>query len=254
MNSIILCEGQDDLWFISYFLHKTDGWIMDNNYKSLWTNYKIPQNKASRKVVYMKKDNNGVAIWSVGGKNSFAEPLHIIIEKFVKEIPSKALDSILVVRDRDNDNETEILAGMAKIIKDGLSLKNKITTICDIECSNGEIAHTQITPVIFPFDEDGAIETLLMNAVKEKSEGGKIIYKEAQKYVSFLENNDDVRENYLKNARLILKAKYSSMIAITNPDHSTGLFMDMMLATPWEKSAYVQEHFNVIIKSITSLK
>ena len=254
MNSIILCEGQDDLWFISYFLHKTDGWLMDNNYKSLWTNYKIPQNKASRKVVYMKKDNNGVAIWSVGGKNSFAEPLHIIIDKFVKEIPSAALDSIVVVRDRDNDNETEILAGMAKIIKDGLSLKNKITTICDVECSNGEIAHTQITPVIFPFDEDGAIETLLMNAVKEQNEGGSIIYEEAQKYVSFLENNDDVRENYLKNARLILKAKYSSMIAITNPDHSTGLFMDMMLATPWEKSAYVQEHFNVIIKSITSIK
>ncbi len=167
MKSIILCEGQDDLWFISYFLHKTDGWIMDNN-KSLWKNYKIPQNKASRKVAYMKKDNNGVAIWSVGGKDSFAEPLHI------------------------NDDENEILAGIAESIKDDLSLKNKIPTTCDIECSNGEIAHTQITPVIFPFYEAGAIETLLMNAVKEQNEGGSIIYEEAQKYVSFLENNDEI--------------------------------------------------------------
>ncbi|SHK51492.1 Protein of unknown function [Selenomonas ruminantium] len=253
MKSVILCEGQDDLWFISYFLHKIDGWMMDNG-KSLWTSYKIPENKSGRKVIYMKKDNDGVAIWSVGGKDSFAEPLHIIIDKFVKEIPSASPESVVIVRDRDNDDEKEILAGMAENIIDGLSLQNNTSTMCNIECPNGEIASTKITPVIFPFYEQGAIETLLMNAVKEKNESGKIIYEEAQKYVSLLENNDDVRKNYLKSTRLVLKAKYSSMIAITNPDHSTGLFKDMMLSTPWEKSAYVQKHFNVILKAITPLK
>lgn len=250
MKSIILCEGADDLWFISYYLYKIDGWSIKNA-ESLWKEYKIPGNGIHRKVSYMRKNNNGVAIWSVGGKDSFKEPLHITIDKFVKEIPSVALDSIVVVRDRDNDNENDILNSMAKNIKDGLLLRNGISTMCHIECSNGETASTKITPVIIPFKEEGAIETLLMNAVREETKSGEIIYETAQKYVSLLENHQEVKDYHLKNSRLILKAKYSSMIAITNPDHSTGLFQDMMLSTPWEKSTYVQKHFNVILKAIT---
>ena len=250
MKSIVLCEGPDDLWFISYYLHKVDGWV-NTKAESLWRNYRIPQDNIHRKVSYMKKEDNGVAVWSVGGKDSFSEPLHIIIDKFVKEIPSSSLESIVIVRDRDNDNEKTILDNIAKNIKDGLHLQNRISTTCSFECPNGEKTSTKITPVIIPFSEDGAIETLLMNAIKGKTQSGTSIFEAAQEYVSLLENQEEVRENYLKNNRLILKAKYSSMIAITNPDHSTGLFKDMMLSTPWEKSPYVQEHFNVILKAIT---
>ena len=57
---------------------------------------------------------------------------------------------------------------------------------------------------------------------------------------------------YLASRRLILKAKYSAVIAVTNPDHSTGLFQDMVMACPWEKSPHVQEHFDVITRAVTS--
>ena len=41
MRSIILCEGKDDLWFIAYFLHKTNGWVIDKGFKKTWPYYKI---------------------------------------------------------------------------------------------------------------------------------------------------------------------------------------------------------------------
>ena len=110
----------------------------------------------------------------------------------------------------------------------------------------------KITPVIIPFSEEGAIETLLMNAIQEKSEAGKIIVSEAKKYISTLQANSTVTAEYLNHNRLILKSKYSATIAATNPDHSTGLFQDLVMTCPWEKSTYVSTHLDVVAEAITS--
>lgn len=52
MRSIILCEGKDDLWFIAYFLHKTDGWVIDKDFKKTWPYYKIKPKDHTQDVQY----------------------------------------------------------------------------------------------------------------------------------------------------------------------------------------------------------
>lgn len=52
--------------------------------------------------------------------------------------------------------------------------------------------------------------------------------------------------------RLILKAKYAATLAATNPSHSTALFQDMVMLCPWETSAFIKTHFDVMVKAISS--
>ena len=252
MNSIILCEGPDDLWFISYYLHKRDGWDIDKNTKRLWRQYKIVPLNDHQDVKYLKKDNNGVAVWYVGGKDCFENPIKTAIKRYVSEIPSEAVGSIVIVRDRDIDEENVILRKIEKWLPGIAHLENRKTTEYRIDCENGETAYTRITPIIIPFDGDGAIETLLLNSISESSQTGRIIVDAAKNYVNSVKNNDEVCRLYLVHQRFILKAQYSATIAVTNPDHSTGQFQDMVMNCPWENSPYVRSHFEIILRAIAN--
>lgn len=48
MRSVIVCEGRDDLWFISYYLHKVLGW--DKCDASLWCKSYSLSAKSGQKV------------------------------------------------------------------------------------------------------------------------------------------------------------------------------------------------------------
>lgn len=51
MRSVIVCEGRDDLWFISYYLHKALKW--DECDASLWCKSYNLSAKSGQKVFYM---------------------------------------------------------------------------------------------------------------------------------------------------------------------------------------------------------
>jgi len=251
MKSIILCEGPDDLLFISYYLFKTSGWTNKGNPQNLWKSYRPKPLNDSQQINYLQKDNNTAIVWCVGGKDSFSTPVSIIIDTFVKEIPSEAVNSIVIVRDRDNDDINAVLHTIESWFPGSPHLENKQPCQHEIVCADGESVSLAITPLVIPFQETGAIETLLMNAIKEQAPCGSIITQAATDYISSLVALSDVCHTYFSRARMILKAKYAATIAVTNPDHSTGLFQDMALACPWENSHYVKEHFDIIEKSIT---
>lgn len=108
-----------------------------------------------------------------------------------------------------------------------------------------------ITPVVIPFFEEGAIETILMNAIAEDGAEGKAVVEGAKEYICSLAESLNVREKYLSHERLLLKAKYAATIAVTNPGHSTGVFQNLVMSCPWETSAHVKEHFDIVLKAIT---
>lgn len=108
---------------------------------------------------------------------------------------------------------------------------------------------TTILPVIIPFDEAGAIETLLLQAIEDSSDDGKRIAQSSREYIRQFEVAP--LSQYLNKQRLRTKAKYSAAVAITNPDHSTGTFMDFMLSTQWEQSASIKTHMEKVVQLIT---
>ena len=208
MRSVIVCEGRDDLWFISYYLHKALKW--DECDASLWCKSYNLSAKSGQKVFYMTSpdEKHQVAIFSSGGQNR------------LDRLPKEWLTL--------NEKNEPVL------------LRNEIDEV-DVS--------TTILPVIIPFDEAGAIETLLLQAIEDSSDDGKRIAQSSREYIRQFEVAP--LSQYLNKQRLRTKAKYSAAVAITNPDHSTGTFMDFMLATPWEQSASIKTHMEKVVQLIT---
>lgn len=251
MRSILLCEGPDDLWFSAYYLNKVAGWDDCKPINKYWPYYQVSPLNKKQKVQYYCKDSDSVAIWCVAGKDSFAHAISTILEKFVSDFPASPVDSIVILRDRDSDGEQCILQNFASFFGNKVDLINKETSIYN-DFFDGIEINVKITPVIIPFEDCGAIESLLMDSVREANTEGSIIVNEACKYIDSLLKHPDVGHLYLKHTREVVKAKYAATIAATNPGHSTSLFQDMVMSCPWETSASVKKHFDVIAKAITS--
>lgn len=249
MKSVVLCEGRDDHWFIAYYLHKTAGWDT-RNYP--WSNYSIVALNHRQEVTYLEKGPDSVAVWCVGGKDCFDAAISTIFKKFIADFPFDPIDSIVIVRDRDNDTTSEVLAKIQGWLPSGVELKNKTATTWTAEIEGYDVS-IKITPLIIPFSEEGAIETLLMGSIKEQDREGEVIVQEANEYIDNLLKTPEIGTKYLSHERLILKARYAAAIAATNPGHSTGLFRDMVMACPWEESEYVKEHFDVIVSAVSSI-
>lgn len=248
MKSVVLCEGRDDHWFIAYYLNKTAGWDTSN---VAWSNYSIAAQNHQQEVTYLEKGTDSVAVWCVGGKDCFDAAISTIFRKLIGDYPFDPIDSIVIVHDRDNDTMYEVLAKIQSWFPSGVKLNNKTATMWTSEIDGYDVS-IKITPVIIPFLEEGAIETLLLGSIKEKYYEGKAIVQGANTYIDNLLKTTEVGKKYLSHKRLILKARYSAVIAATNPGHSTSLFRDMVMACPWEESLYVKEHFDVIVNAITS--
>jgi len=251
MRSVLLCEGPDDLWFSAYYLHKVAQWNECKNIKKYWPYYRINPLNAKQHVKYFCKDSDSVAIWCVAGKDSFDHAISEILNKLLVDYPDKAMDSIVILRDRDEDSEASILEHFSEQFGGNIHLTNKCASTYSKEIDGINVS-VNVTPVIIPFEDCGAIESILMEAVHEANTEGRIIVEQACKYIDYLTSHPNIGNIYLRHAREAVKAKYSATIAATNPSHSTALFMDLVLACPWETSPYVKTHFDVIVNSISS--
>lgn len=253
MKSIILCEGPDDLWFLAYYLNKTADWDNCNQsqIRRFWPNYTLSVSNKKQQVLYMFHENDSAAIWCVAGKDSFDAAIQTILNKFVDNYPSDPINSLVLLRDRDMDRDEAILSRFESSFENKISLQNKASTIYS-RLVDGENVRIRVTPVIIPFDDCGAIESLLMASVRDHSREGQIVVDEACRYIDCLNGNPEIGQAYLRHEREIVKAKFAATIAATNPGHATGLFQDLVLSCPWERSEYVKKHFDVALKAIST--
>ena len=184
MKSVVLCEGRDDLWFISYYLHKTANWNIDKPSKSVWKNYQLSTLSERQDIQYLSNKNDHIAIWSVCGKNSFEKPIREIL-RIISNYPFDPIDSIVVVRDRDDESVDAVLHNINLWFDRGITLINKTTSVLSRTIEDCDVI-TNITPVIIPFSEQGAIETILKTAIREEGEEESFIVNSAETYISTL--------------------------------------------------------------------
>lgn len=244
MRTVILCEGSDDLSFIAYYLNKLDGWDTKG---AKWDPPMLAYDEKYQSVWYMHKKGSphSVSIQSTGGQDR--------LEAVVKDIlymneqnPMNPVNTLILFRDCDDRPQEDVAHSMESWFGDSVSLFNQ--EICEYKTEIDEIPLSlSILPVIIPFDEEGAIETLLLKAISDRGTEGKYIVEHAERYISEAKKSVS---SYLKKQRLVVKAKFSAAISITNPDHSTSEFMKMMYATSWEKSASIHHHMDKLIQVI----
>ncbi|MDR1965577.1 MAG: hypothetical protein LBQ36_02600 [Synergistaceae bacterium] len=253
MNGVILCEGFDDVYFLGYLLHKYSPseprWTYDakcrGKISAMYSFRPLGQNET--REIY-RRGSDKLAIWGVGGKDRFEGALDDI-HKINVNYPGERLENIVIVSDRDQNGIDEVLRRfedrlqvLGWNIRLNNNIKNKITYA--VEEENYDIC---ICPIIIPFDESGALETVLMNAISSDAQEDAYVVKEAKQYVSKVHMSGKAPK-YLQHARERLKAEFSSVISIMNPDRSTKRFNELLMSLDWEKSEYITSRFKLLLE------
>ena len=245
MRSLILCEGIDDILILGYFLHKTLGWRFEPKAR-FSEKFDLPKDQH---IELYLKDNDVVAIWAVGGKDSFQSAF-----RFISTIncshPEEGVNKVFIFKDRDTEDIDKCLIDLRdKLDKYDIGLselrngeENKY--LYEIE---DEMYSLDIIPIIIPFERVGALETVLLQGIEESGVEESYIVKCADEYIDEILASGRLH-NYLKHEREQLKARLSAVIAITNPDRSTGTFDKVLMSWEWENVPAVKRHFEAITR------
>ena len=248
-RSIILCEGFDEVYILGYYLFKTNGWKRIAKNKKFSEYYSLPKvNPRNQLIEIYEKMEDRLAIWSVGGKDSFSKAIQGIKEINLNQ-PEYAINQIFIIQDRDSNEVKETLEEIRVTLDEtGIKLaelKNNTLNSWNFE-SEGENYTTNIIPIVLPFDQQGAIETILMRAISESSEEENYIVNEANKYIERFFIPEVKLNKYLKHQREILKARFSAVISVTNPDRSTATFNTLLMSHSWEEKEEIKKHFGLL--------
>jgi len=247
MNSVILCEGFDDLWFLGYLLHKWSGgaWNHKPNEKLLGS-YALPVRARNEQYEIYRRDSDILAIWAIGGKDKFINALEEI-DKINKHQRDDILENIVIVSDRDENEIDVTLSPLERKLRNlGLTItlvndsKNRATYTVD-----GDLYEIYVSPIMIPFDENGALETILMTAISGVSDEDAYVVEQAKKYVSTVYECEKTKK-YLQHIRERVKAEFSSVVSITNPTKSTASFNDLLMSHNWEENEYIKSHFRLL--------
>lgn len=182
------------------------------------------------------------------GKDSFSKAIQGIKEINLNQ-PEYAINQIFIIQDRDSNEIKETLEEIRVTLDEiGIKLaelKNSTLNSWNFE-SEGENYTTNIIPIVLPFDEQGAIETILMRAISESSEEENYIVNEANKYIEGFFIPEVKLNKYLKHQREILKARFSAVISVTNPDRSTATFNTLLMSHSLEEKEEIKKHFGIL--------
>ena len=240
MNAVILCEGKTDAILLSYYLGKMRGWQAGAK-PPKWLEIK-PAKNSSESVEWYQRGDDRLLICGVGGKDRFAE---FFKEKILPPlIDSSAFSKMAVVTDRDNRSSPEIVASIYSGFKKAITdiKENEWTTNC-FEDGFG-LGHTlSFLLLIIPNDSEGALETVLMNAIME-DQYDKVIVEKSQAFVKEIKP-DAMR--YLCNRRLELKAQLSVTWAIQSPDKAFDFIDEQIRSVPWEKLDTISQCFSPLL-------
>jgi len=235
VNRLILCEGKTDAILLSYYLESTCGWTHQDAPKNLAI--KANERKGESVYWYHKNDEN-LLICGVGGKNNFGS---FFREKILPAmVDSDAFLRIAVVIDRDDQEEQSILDSFR------LEFRPIITNVeSDIWVSNYyENSYKQesladFLLVVIPADKEGALETLLLDAISE-NEYDEAIVKRSVAYVNEIQPLADV---YIHKNRLKLKACLGVTWAIQSPEKVFSFIDTQIRSVKWEDSQVLSECF-----------
>lgn len=262
MKSAIICEGTTDLTLIQYFLEKVYNWEFIKNSDCKKTDTKIINNFAEAQNSKWFKHTNGslLCIISAGGVSKIPNMLEKVLE--LNKLGSiDKYKRIVIISDRDEVNlEQEIFKLIdAKFIEGNISLGktsennvwNKMTYIDDLQ-EDGVLC---FLPLIIPFEDAGAIETFLLNALCEASEKDdplkidKHVIGECITFIDSLDCND----KYLRHRREKTKAKFDTSFAVMTPAEAFSQRQTLLRSVPWEQYETIQNGFKQLSKLLEEL-
>lgn len=241
MNNIILCEGSTDYFLLQYYMREAYQWIDD---KSIQNGIlKMPKQK-SRNLV---KNSDILTIMAVGGCSQIGNGLRAVLERnFLSPPPlSNVYNKIIIVTDRDEvGTEQAFMQELQQILNDynvtyTSSISNDFWVKCSMYNQIGLTLSFSILLLIIPFEENGAMETFLLNAISDKEPYDKAIIDECNQLVDRI----DPEKRYLTSRRYITKAKFDTYFSIRTPVEQYVERHNILKNVRWEQYNTIQTSF-----------
>lgn len=247
MNKVILCEGKTDAVLLSYYLNKVCGFEVDKG--KVTNQLTLGQNKGNESFSWYRKNNDYLGIWGIGGKNCFKKAISEFFNVLKKSPDTMNYDAIAIVCDRDLEiNDAIVLSEFSGFFAEAnMIFENNQIRNGDYYNSFGEKRIISTFALIIPQERFGALETVLLEALKGNDYDRKIVEK-SDYFVNEIRGD---AAQYIKTDRLVLKAKLSTVFAIMTPEKVFS-FIDELLVTTvkWEEKEYLNELFGELVEFI----
>jgi hypothetical protein len=238
MRSVILCEGSTDFVLLQYYMRKVHGWEYKKNDNVLIKGYK------ARKCV-LKKDRSELNIIGCGGCSRIPEGLQFILDSNSLSAEDEAYDRIVIITDRDEvETESEFETIIAtELGKQQIEWKDDISNDkwIDFHYENGQGDHcnAKILLLVIPFEDTGAMETFLLDAVGKADSYDAQIISDCNQFV----DNVDNQKKYLNKRRYITKAKFDVYFSVRTAAEQFVERQNILKNIPWEDYAEIQSSF-----------
>lgn len=239
MRSVILCEGSTDFVLLQHFMRRTYKW----EYKS---NKQINIAGQSARECTLQKDDNTVSIIGCGGCNRLIPCLNYELMLNSVSALGEAYDKIVIITDRDEVlTEQEFSEQIEYQIKvyngkySGLITNNEWMEFSFIN-GYGDELKTKLLMLVIPFEETGAMETFLLNAIAEQDEYDKYIINQCNAFV----DNVDNQRKYLNKRRYITKAKFDVYFSVRTSAEQFNERRNIIKNVAWEKYPLIQNSFD----------
>lgn len=239
MRSVILCDGSTDFVLLQHFMRRTYQW----EYKS---NKQINIAGQSARECTLQKDDNTVSIIGCGGCNRLIPCLNYELMLNSVSALGEAYDKIVIITDRDEVlTEQEFSEQIEYQIKvyngkySGLITNNEWMEFSFIN-GYGDELKTKLLMLVIPFEETGAMETFLLNAIAEQDEYDKYIINQCNAFV----DNVDNQRKYLNKRRYITKAKFDVYFSVRTSAEQFNERRNIIKNVAWEKYPLIQNSFD----------
>lgn len=239
MRSVILCEGSTDFVLLQHFMRRTYQW----EYKS---NKQINIAGQSARECTLQKDDNTVSVIGCGGCNRLIPCLNYELMLNSVSALGEAYDKIVIITDRDEVlTEQEFSEQIEYQIKvyngkySGLITNNEWMEFSFIN-GYGDELKTKLLMLVIPFEETGAMETFLLNAIAEQDEYDKYIINQCNAFV----DNVDNQRKYLNKRRYITKAKFDVYFSVRTSAEQFNERRNIIKNVAWEKYPLIQNSFD----------
>ena len=124
-------------------------------------------------------------------------------------------------------------------ITDISSIANNSWILCSMRNKIGLSISFSILLLIIPFEENGAMETFLLNAIGNKDSYDKNIINECSNFVDRI----DPEKKYLTSRRYITKAKFDTYFSIRTPVEQYAERQNILKNIRWEQYNNIQTAF-----------
>jgi len=158
-------------------------------------------------------------------------------------IDSSAFTKIAVVTDRDQRRISSICDSIKSSFNPVITdVENNAWRKNSYKNSYGQIVDVDFFMLVIPSEKEGALETLLLDAISEDPYD-EVIVDRSKEYVDHITPQ---AARYIQNDRLKLKAYLGVAWAIQYPSKVFTLIDEQMRTVQWEKSSILEDCFRIL--------